>query len=106
MVIDGKTVYLTCPEVVEVQLGTFKTRSYPDELFHIKNMVVADGMVIVTGDNLIKLYIDGKLVGFYQEFRIDRIRMDEDRMYIASESGVNYIDWNMSTSKITCGLKR
>jgi hypothetical protein len=106
MVIDGKTVYVTCPEVIEVELDTFKTRSYPDELFHVKNMVVADGMVIVTGDNLIKLYIDGKLVGFYQEFRIDRIRMDSDRMYIASEGGVNYISWNMSGSKITCGLKR
>lgn len=63
-------------------------------------------MVIVTGENLIKLYIDGKLVGFYQEFRIDRIRMDINRMYIASESGVNYLNWNLSTSKITCGLRR
>jgi hypothetical protein len=76
MVIDDGMVYVTCPEVNEIKLDTYKTRSYPDELFHVRNMIVADGMVIVTGNNLIKLYIDGKPVGFYEEFRIDRIRMN------------------------------
>jgi hypothetical protein len=105
MVIDNDTIYVTCPEVNEIKLETYKTRTYPDELFHVRNMIVADGIVVVTGDNLIKLYIDGKVVGFYEEFRIYRIRISHNRFYIATENGVDYLDWTVSSSKITCGLK-
>jgi hypothetical protein len=94
MVIDVSTLYVTCPEINEIQLRISQRRTYPDALFHVKNMIVANSMVVITGDNLIKIYFNGKIVGFYEELRIDRIRMTKD-----------YFNWTLSASKITCGLK-
>jgi hypothetical protein len=71
----------------------------------VKNLVASQDLVIATGDNLFKLYIEGNDVGFYQEFRVDRLRIVKDRMYLASESGVSYLNWKLAEAMITCGLK-
>jgi hypothetical protein len=96
---------VTCPEIHEIDINQNKTREFKDEMFHVRNLVAEEGMVIATGDNLIKIYVEGNVVGFYESMRMDRLRLDGKRMFIVSETNLMYVNWFVEKPAITCGLK-
>lgn len=96
---------MTCPEIHEIDISQNKTREFKDEMFHVRNLVAEEGMVIATGDNLIKIYVEGNVVGFYESMRMDRLRLHGKRMFIVSETNLMYVNWFVEKPSITCGLK-
>jgi hypothetical protein len=103
---DLNKAYLTCPEIHEIDLMRRTVREFSDEMFHARDLVVGDGMVIATRDNLIRIYVEGNVVGFYWAMRMDKLRMQENRrMFIVSETNLMYVNWYVEKPSITCGLK-
>lgn len=81
---DSDTIYVTCPDIVQVDILTGDTKNYPNSMFRIKSLVVQRDLVVAVGENLVKVYSKSSIVGFYQQFEIDRLRLIADKMYIAS----------------------
>lgn len=46
---DSDTIYVSCPDIIQVEIESRQTQTFPNSLFRIKNLVVQGDLVVAVG---------------------------------------------------------